>query len=286
MKRQIVLLVFAAACGRSGSSSEDKPTPVTAAEPKIKPSTGPYAMTITPHSELRANAPISLVLELRDGAGARVRDLDIVHDKLLHLIVVSKDLGFFAHEHPAHRADGLLDHALTLPHAGDYTVFADFTPTGAKNAVVSAQLAIAGAAPPEVALQAAPLPAEATQGAFSVALRTENPIAAGGDALLDFTIRDANGAVGDLRDYLGAKGHCVILSADRASYLHSHPMGATEGTVRFHTVFPKPGIYKLWAEFRPRGEPLRVSYTLEVPISDLATKQAPVHDDHHGHAHK
>ncbi|HEU0036143.1 MAG TPA: hypothetical protein VFQ53_36270 [Kofleriaceae bacterium] len=297
MRRAALLLALVAACGKSESSTKHeqvesapvvKPEPPPAPEPATPKSTGPYSLAITPKTELAAGKPLQLELELRDGAGQRVRALDVVHEKLVHLIVVSNDLGFFTHEHPTRRDDGLLDQTLTLPSAGGYTVYADFTPTGGKNAVVSAELAIPGKAPPAVKLAPVKLPAEAKQGAFTVALRTEKPLAAGGDTLLDFEIRDANGVVTDLRDYLGAKGHCVILSADRAAYLHSHPMGTPDGKVRFHTIVPKPGTYKLWAEFRPRGEPLRVSFTLDVPGGTPGAAAGAAHHDHgdHEHSHK
>ena len=224
----------------------------------------PYSVIVTPAVAFVSNAPTKLQLELRDPDGKRVTQLDVAHEKLLHLIVVSADLAFFTHEHPTRRDDGLLDHTLTLPHAGDYTVFADFT-TGGKNAVASTQITVAGTPPPAEALAPIALPAKVQSGAFTVELRPNVVLVAGQNTLLDFDITDAAGPVTDLRDYLGAKGHGVIISADRAQYLHSHPMaGATGSIVRFHTVFPSAGVYKVWGEFRPRGDAVRVSFTVTV----------------------
>jgi hypothetical protein len=273
-------LSLAMVCALAACSSE----PAIPAEGPMPP----YALAITSTVTPAPGTPTPVLLELRDARGTRVSELEVVHEKLLHMIVVSSDLGVFVHEHPTRRPDGVLEHALVLPRAGDYTVFADFTPRGGKNTVTSAPFVVPGTAPAPVALTPVTLPAGATQGAFAVELTTDAPIAPGTDTMLSFAIRDANGPVADLRPYLGALGHAVIISEDRSQFLHSHPMAGADGsTVRFHTRFPAPGTYKVWGEFRPRGEPLRVSFTLAVPVAASTAAPAPpapAHP-HGGHAH-
>ena len=51
--------------------------------------------------------------------------------------------------------------------------------------------------------------------------------------------------------YLGALGHVVIIDQDVEQFIHVHPVSAHE-TV-FKTQFDKPGLYKLWAEFKFRN---------------------------------
>lgn len=273
MNRTIPLLFMLAACGRSS----DQPTHHHDKDGAVRP----YSLTITPGATPVAGQPIQLAMELKDPDGKRVTDLQVMHEKLLHMIVVSSDLSFFTHEHPTQRADGTLEHVLTLPHPGEYTVYADFTPKGGAGAVASTTLSIAGAAPAPVALAPVVLPASVSDGGFTVDLRTDAPLSTSGATMLDFTIRDGSGPITDLRPYLGAKGHCVIVSADRKRYLHSHPMdGGDAATVGFHTVFPDPGTYKIWVEFRPRGEPLRVSFTVDVPAGSGGAAMSMTDDDH------
>lgn len=273
MRRFVPAVLLVAAC----SGGEDR-APVRHEQPTVKP----FTMTITPAATPVAGTPIALTLELRDPGGKRVTGLEVMHEKLLHLIVVSADLSFFTHEHPEHHADGLLTHSLTLPSPGEYTAFADFTPSGGKPTVVSAPITIGGPAPAAVGLVPVALPATAHDGGFSVELRADRPLVGSGEAMLAFTVRDANGPVTDLQNYLGAKGHCVIISADRTRYLHSHPMGGDGSTVQFHTTFPAAGTYKIWIELRPRGEPLRVSFTVDVPPGDAAKPMSMTEDeDHH-----
>src|SRR5512134_1812535 len=172
MNRMIPLLFLLAACGRSA----DKPAQRHDEETAVRP----YSMTITPAATPVARQPIQLTLELKYPQGKRVADLQVMHEKLVHMIVVSSDLSFFAHEHPTQRADGMLDHALTLPQPGDYTVYADFTPKGGASAVASATLSIAGAKPAPVKLTSVALPASASSGPFTAELHTDAPVSASG----------------------------------------------------------------------------------------------------------
>jgi hypothetical protein len=246
-----LLMIVLAACGRG----EEVPMQ-------------DFTLTLSTAEAPVAGAPIALTLEVRDPHGRRVSELEVTHDKLLHLIVVSADLSFFTHEHPVQRPDGRLAVELTLPRAGEYQVFADLKPKGRHQVVVSAPFAVPGTPPPAVALSPVALPAIGRDGGYEVELRADAPLTAGRDAMLSFAIRDGSGPITDLRPYLGARGHCVIISADRTRYLHSHPMDGDGATVAFHTAFPTAGRYTIWVELRPRGEPLRVAFTVDVSRTD------------------
>ena len=62
--------------------------------------------------------------------GAAITDFDVEHTKPMHLIVVRRDLTGFQHLHPRMDADGTWTTPLTLPEAGIYRAFADFTHEG------------------------------------------------------------------------------------------------------------------------------------------------------------
>ncbi len=59
--------------------------------------------------------------------GKTVRAFDLEHTKRMHLIVVRRDLTGFQHLHPTMAADGTWSVPVTLPDAGAYRVFADFS---------------------------------------------------------------------------------------------------------------------------------------------------------------
>ena len=60
---------------------------------------------------------------------------------------------------------------------------------------------------------------------------------------------------------------------------------ALDGRVDFHTIFPAPGTYRVWAEFRPRGEVLLINVDVTVAAAGAATPDAPAAHDHGPHAH-
>ena len=59
---------------------------------------------------------------------------NIVHEKIMHFIVIRKDLANFQHVHPdfnSSTGEFTLSN-LTLPSDGEYRLFADFTPTASQ----------------------------------------------------------------------------------------------------------------------------------------------------------
>ncbi|MBS1914392.1 MAG: hypothetical protein JST22_20555 [Bacteroidetes bacterium] len=197
--------------------------------------------------------PAEWTLTIRDRAtGAPVKDFDTVHGKLLHLIVVSSDLAWFNHVHPAYKGDGVFTVQTALPRAGSYKLYADYTLAGGVHDVEQYELATGGGSYHQapaglaadtigeggwmvrgVASKPEGMPDEKGGAEYRVALMPmPMKLVAGKDAMLHFQIRDAQGKpVKGLEPYLGAMGHAVLLSADTRTYLHTHPMepGADHG---------------------------------------------------------
>jgi hypothetical protein len=103
---------------------------------------------------------------------------------------------------------------------------------------------------------------------------TPRRLTAGTHAQLLFRLTQNGKPMIDLEPYIGAMGHCVILSEDTQQYLHSHPeqlfppkLGARGGPdVAFHTTFPRSGRYKVWGQFK-RGD--------KVIVADFVVDVAP-----------
>lgn len=171
---------------------------------------------------IEAGKAAAMVFTLKDAKGTPVKDLDTVHEKVLHLLAVSKDLSWFAHEHPTRRADGAFTMPITFPAGGEYTLYFDFTPKGSPQQVVPVKVNASGT--PKAA---APLKVDAgtpkTIDGFTVALDTEGAIKAGGKAHMAFNITKDGKPVTTLRPYLGAMGHLVIISEDGTQFVHAHP---------------------------------------------------------------
>jgi hypothetical protein len=240
-----------------------------------------------------AGNPTSMLLEIRKD-GAPMTDLTIVHEQPMHLVVVSEELAYFDHVHPTPAKDGAFEWRYTFPHVGHYVLFAELTPRGDRSQVFRVpfdvgeqstrilettagerfdgadlhpdqaaakllQTVTAGQTPQDSA-PLDPAAAHKEGDVVQVQLVTQpRTLVAGLHAQLLFRLADADGRpIVDLQPYLGALGHCMIISQDTADFVHSHPQqlsrvvdakgGGPE--IEFSALFPKPGRYRLWAQFK------------------------------------
>jgi hypothetical protein len=179
-----------------------------------------------------------------------------VHEKLFHLFLVSKDLRYFAHEHPVLQPDGSFTYASKLPGGGQYRVLCDFYPEGGTPQLVAKTIILPG--------EPAEVPARPANN-LEAALVTDpvNPIA-GMKTMLFIKLNPSDG----LEPYLGAWGHMLAASSDLIDMIHAHPaFGEGGSTIQFNVIFPRPGNYKLGVQFQRLGVVNTVEFN--VPVSVL-----------------
>ncbi|MFD8351461.1 hypothetical protein ACFV1X_21290 [Streptomyces coelicoflavus] len=204
---------------------------------------------------------------VRDSAGRKVTDYRREHGKELHLILASRDTATYRHLHPTRDSGGTWSLDAELPAAGDYRLFADFTPAakGASDLTLGADLAVSGryrpASPPSVSKVA-------EVDGYKVAL--EGGMRPGVSGRLDLTVTKDGRPVTDLQPYLEAYGHLVALRSGDMAYLHVHPNGAPgDGktkpgpTVSFTATAPSGGSYRLFLDFKHQGKVRTASFTVD-----------------------
>ncbi len=227
-----------------------------------------YAVSVEPEGDavLRAGADVPLRFRLATPDGGSVDDLLVVHEKLVHLLLVSADLSWFAHEHPERQADGSFTLRQRFPHGGDFTLFHDFTPGRAGMQVVPVELQVAGEAPPLRPL--APVREAQVEG-FSFTLQAPQPLAALVNQRLVVRVTRDGAPVDDLQPFLGAPGHLVVIRQDRKHFVHTHPVEPAGGPacgpeIVFPALFPAPGRYKAWAQVQHDGRVLTAPFVFDV----------------------
>jgi hypothetical protein len=229
------------------------------------------------------------------GAGGRpVTAYRPAHDKELHLILVQRDLSGYQHLHPVRDPAGTWRVPVRL-RPGTYRVFADFQPAAeSEGLTLGSDLIVPGSARP------GPLPAPsrtATVDDYEIAL--DGDLRPGAASRLTLTVRRSGKPVTDLEPYLGAYGHLVVLRAGDLAYLHVHPDGepgdgrtAAGPGVAFHAEVPSAGTYRLFFDFKHRGEVRTAEFTAVAgpraaspspsPPSPSASPTGGGHDDGHG----
>ena len=196
-----------------------------------------------------------LAFRILDEHGRAVRDYDLEHTKRMHLNVVRGDLTGVQHLHPRLHADGTWTTPLTLPAAGTYRVYADFSFDGEPTTLAD-DIQVDGA----VHSRELPAPAKTAETAgFRVRL-TDGAVRAGEESALTFDVT-RNGRPVSLQNYLGAKGHLVALRQGDLAFLHVHP---DENTLLFEATFPSAGSYRLFLQFNVAGQVHTAAFTLEV----------------------
>ncbi|WHX99279.1 hypothetical protein [Neobacillus sp. DY30] len=197
-----------------------------------------------------------LIININDLKGNPVSDLEVNHEKLLHLIVVSSDLKEYHHLHPQTYEPGVFKVPHLLP-AGEYKAFVDIKPKGKKYKVTPISFMV-GEHHTEHKEDSLTVDSELTKEAgghtvklFPSALKVNE------DIQLTFDLG------GDTPEqYLGALGHVVILDQKGQNYVHVHPLEGNKPV--FSTKFSEPGIYKIWAEFKFNGKVFVFPYVVEI----------------------
>ncbi len=241
-------------------------------------------------AQAEAGKPTELVFTIRNSTGEMIRDLQIVHEKPMHLIIVSEDLAEFYHEHPEPQADGTFKTSFTFKNGGNFKLYADFTPKDAKQTVKSFSLPVSGTERSEEALKADPK-LEKTVGDLFVTLKTDGAVSAEKELRFNFQVFDAKTKkpVTDLQKYLGESAHFVVISQDLRDFVHVHPVSRenvkselphdgksvekqdaklagieAEAIVSASLVFPAPGLYKIFAQFQRSDQVTTVPFVVNV----------------------
>jgi hypothetical protein len=189
------------------------------------------------------------------GENGVVTEFDVEHTKRMHMIVVRRDFAGFRHLHPAMAGDGTWSVPLTVDRPGTYRVFADFVVDGDKH-TLGTDLFVGGAADP----QPLPAPSPMADAGDGYTVELHGRPAAGGESELTFVVRRHGVVVRDLTEYLGARGHLVALRDGDLAYLHVH---ADEERLAFEAELPTAGAYRLFLQFRHRGDVRTAAFTID-----------------------
>ncbi len=237
--------------------------------------------------EIIAKVPVSMQVHLEDADRRPLRGLVVHHDRIVHVIIIGKDLNVFAHIHPEDMGpitDEMLKKALfplqyTFPMAGEYMMGLDFA---TKDGHYSKRVSLLVSGRPRMAEPKADISTKKDFGPYRVILRTSpHSIKPNTETLLRFLIKKNNKPVTDLGPYLGAPMHLAVVRNDLTEFIHTH--GTVPGALHSHDgdthgsppdrfgpevdasiVFPVKGVYKIFSEVNHEGKTLLFDFMVKV----------------------
>ena len=253
---------------------------------------GPVSVSLATQPEKpRPGVPLTVTYSMKDKAGAPLEPakLLVTHEKLMHLIVVSRDLKEFAHIHPEPQGDGRYSVAGTLPVSGDYMLFNEFVTAEGVTQIERNEVTTEGASPlPDSAAPLVPdLGTRQEVDGLTVYMTSTRKIRRRVPSTFTLAVWKDGKPATSLEPYLGAVCHVVLVSADTKQFAHTHgdvPGGSMAGSMQnmnmampmptppahfgprmaFTHTFMQPGVYRVWIQFGYAGKVVTVPYNVQV----------------------
>lgn len=221
---------------------------------------------------------MSFIPKIKGNESAAV-PLDLVHEKKIHLVLVSDDLSWFDHLHPEYQASGtydikLLDKGAAFGNGrghnetrfdagGKYWAFTDYKPTGGLNQVNKTEINVAGTPAKSVTYTQAKT--TATVDGYTITLEVGQDLHTNTQLHLPVTITKGGKPVDPttFENYLGEKAHVIMVDVASKTFVHTHP-AAENGKLNIHTTFTQAGIYRGWLQFQTEGKVHTADFVLKV----------------------
>jgi len=265
-----------------------------AADKEQKETTGPTPEVVlsTRPELITAGTPVAMTVGLKAPDGSVLKGLELSHERILHCVVISRDLAFFAHIHPEDVgpiSDSMMKTAafpltFTFPKAGEYLMAFDFA---AEDEAYSRFVKVNVVNQPAMGKPTIDLKSDLLRekifGDYRVTLvvSPEN-VQPGVETTLKYFISKNGKGVTDLEPYLGAAMHLAIVPEDLNSFVHTHgspPGGSHSHAGHLHTapppgkfgpeidaeaVFQTKGVYKIFSQAQHHGKVLLFDFMLDV----------------------
>lgn len=243
-------------------------------------------------THLIAGVPATLTVSLSEPSGEPA-SLFVDMEKYLHMVIVSRDQSAFAHIHAKQTSQEIKNSSYsfsyTFPKAGEYLVSVDYAHG---LTLESKQFTVSVAGAPLQRSAPVEYPAEGDFGGYHVALKYALPVA-GKVETMQYTITKNGAPVTNLEQYLSAAMHVSVVKNDFSAFIHLHgeihppgtplpPIIVKNGqvlhtmanmmsvperfgpTVETHLIFPTPGLYTVWGEFKAEGVVIPTVFSVRV----------------------
>lgn len=256
-----------------------------------------YKLDVTSKlTNIKPGQPATITYNIKNDKRAILKDFATVHEKIMHFILVRKDLQNFQHIHPTFNAStGEFSVDVIFPTDGPYRMFPDFTPAQSQDnpqllSVTLYKDVEVGDMSKYTTQSVIPdTSGKKTVGEYEISFLfpKQTELKPQNELIYSLVINKNGQPVKDLENYLGALGHSVILKEGTLDFIHTHPKEmqsagntnqghnmqmigketqvTTKGPqIDFKTSFPEPGTYRIFTQFQHQGKVLTVDYTVAI----------------------
>jgi hypothetical protein len=207
-----------------------------------------------------------------------VVELETIHEKKTHIIIVSEDLEHFSHIHPDKEVNGEYSVKVNLPFGGKFILFIEYKPKGSNKITERFNLFVEGTGKSKAVFKNERYHFEDQN--LSVLLRPAEDLFSGNEIHIPVAIfkdgKELNATNFD--NYLGEKAHAVLIGITNFNFLHVHPM-VMNNQLNLHMNIVKSGYYRLWLQFQIDGILYTTDYVLEAKPSNQLNEK-PNHNQH------
>ncbi len=196
----------------------------------------------------------------------KAEELQVEHEKLIHMMTVDSGFQQFLHEHPAEVLPGVWEVPVLITTAGNYRFFLQMLPEDEITTKTVAFDDLYLASPNQVVPSSPVDPQERLEfvdGEFKVSLIFTGEKPQQKKIAEAYFKIEKNGIVipsSDLDLYLGAKAHIAGISADKNEFVHAHP----EPTDITKLYFQQAGYFGVFMQYSYQGVVHTNQFALQV----------------------
>lgn len=248
-----------------------------------------YNLQLTSNTDnIQPGQPTKISYKITNDRGEVLKDYTVAHEKIMHFIVVRKDLQGFQHLHPDfNQATGEFSVNVIFPTDGPYRIFPDFTPTPENpmklTVTLNQDLNVGDLSKYKPQTAVVDKATEKSTDGYKITYYMPEQMKSQSEFNYSLVVeKPANNEPVQLEPYLGAMGHGVIIKEGNLDFIHTHAGGMDmmnmEGmsaeehaghmgepdTMDFSTNFPEPGTYRIFTQFQVGGKVITTDYTIKV----------------------
>lgn len=233
-----------------------------------------YVLDVVPDPKsIQAGKPTRLTFKITDKrTGRLLTRYQTLQEKLMHVVVLRKDLQSYAHIHPEFDGKDTFAITHTFSEDGTYYLYVEYSPPDYYENLSVATVVVGNPTSNDAAHLSVDERTKEFLGAYRITLSGPSVLKVNETIDFSFTLTDAkSGApITDLETYLGAFGHMSAVREDMQTYTHVHPISVPltpsdlgGPVVQFSTFFPKAGKYKLFTQFKHKGQVFVTDFVVE-----------------------